>query len=135
MVNSRTKGASAERELFKLISEALGVEVKRNLVQTREGGYDTKVGGFALEVKRVEQPDFTSWWNQAVKQADLAKLMPMLAYRRSRQPWRVRVYATHYLLMYDVIRPTGAVLDMDLDEAIVIIKKSIEGEKDASKPE
>ena len=129
MVNSRSKGASAERELFKLISDALGIEVKRNLVQTREGGYDTRVGGFALEVKRVEQPDFTSWWNQAVKQASLAKLMPMLAYRRSRQPWRCRLYATHYLLMHDVIRPTGSVLDIDLEEAIVILKKGIEGEK------
>jgi len=129
MVNSRSKGASAERELFKLISDALGIEVKRNLVQTREGGYDTRVGGFALEVKRVEQPDFTSWWNQAVKQASLAKLMPMLAYRRSRQPWRCRLYATHYLLMHDVIRPTGSVLDIDLEEAIVILKKGIQGEK------
>jgi hypothetical protein len=47
MINSRTKGAAAEREIFKILSDCLGVKVERNLVQTREGGADTVVGDWA----------------------------------------------------------------------------------------
>jgi hypothetical protein len=54
MINSRTKGAVAEREIFNILSDCLGVKVERNLVQTREGGSDTVVGDWAIEVKRQE---------------------------------------------------------------------------------
>ena len=40
---SRNKGAGAEREFAALVSEALGVEVKRKLGQAREGGDDSCV--------------------------------------------------------------------------------------------
>jgi hypothetical protein len=125
MINSRTKGASAERELFKLISEATGVEVKRNLVQTREGGFDSSVGRFAIEVKRQENLDFTSWWEQAVKQAEAAKLMPMLAYRKSRYPWRVRVWSIDYIALHGGSGGGYTVVEVDLEEGISLIRKTL----------
>jgi Holliday junction resolvase len=125
MINSRTKGASAERELFKLISEATGVEVKRNLVQTREGGFDSSVGRFAIEVKRQENLDFTSWWEQAVKQAEAAKLMPMLAYRKSRYPWRVRVWSIDYVALHGGSGGGYTVVEVDLEEGISLIRKTL----------
>ena len=39
-VSERRKGADGERELAKLLYDRLGVELKRNLEQSRNGGYD-----------------------------------------------------------------------------------------------
>jgi hypothetical protein len=105
MTNSRAKGASAEREVFKLIGDVLGFKVERNLSQTRDGGYDSVVGDFALEVKRQEALSIKAWWEQATTQAgrcDPPK-MPMLIYRQSRQPWRVVVWNTDYFGVYGKI--------------------------------
>jgi len=50
--SQRTKGAVGEREVCHLIQDVLGVEAKRNLPQTREGGCDIAVGPYHVEVKR-----------------------------------------------------------------------------------
>ena len=85
---SRAKGASAERELFALLSDNLGVVVKRNLSQTRGGGADTlDIPGWAIVVKRVEQLNITAWWQQAQDQAGTTH-RPILFYRASRQTWK-----------------------------------------------
>lgn len=86
--SERTKGANAERELAKLLSAELGIDVFRNLNQTREGGYDLKGLNISLEVKRQEKEDLQGWWNQTVKQAKGSGKIPVLAYRRSHQKWR-----------------------------------------------
>lgn len=101
MINSRTKGASAEREVFKIISECLGIKVERNLVQTREGGSDTTVGDWAIEVKRQEVLNIQSWWRQAVEQAMRVNKNPMLIYRKSRMPWKVIVFVKDLLRTYE----------------------------------
>jgi len=86
--SQRTKGAAAERELAKLLSERLDVRVERNLEQTRSGGADLLgVGPFALEAKRHERLAINAWWAQACAQAGEA--LPALAYRQSRQPWTI----------------------------------------------
>jgi len=100
MINSRTKGASAEREVFKIISDCLGIKVERNLVQTREGGSDTTVGDWAIEVKRQETLSLTTWWSQAVEQAMRVNKKPMLIYRKSRMPWKVIVSAQDFIALY-----------------------------------
>ena len=85
---SREKGAKAERELASLLCEHLG-DVTRNLAQTRDGGHDLiGVGPFAVEVKRRERLDIAGWWRQACGQANESGLVPALAYRQSRKPWR-----------------------------------------------
>jgi Holliday junction resolvase len=100
MINSRTKGAAAEREIFKILSDCLGVKVERNLVQTREGGADTVVGDWAIEVKRQETLSVAVWWVQAVDQAKRVNKKPMLIYRKSRMPWRVIVTAQDFIALY-----------------------------------
>lgn len=50
--SQRTKGAVGEREVCHLIQDVLGVNAKRNLSQTREGGCDIAVGPYHIEVKR-----------------------------------------------------------------------------------
>ncbi len=85
----RSKGATGERELCRLLSEHLDTVIVRNLEQSRSGGHDlTGVGGFALEVKRQEQLSIGAWWQQALEQAERAGLKPALAYRQSRKPWK-----------------------------------------------
>jgi hypothetical protein len=88
----RRKGATAERELFALLSKELGTCVRRNVDQARNGGADCiEVPGWAIECKRVESGFQAAWWEQALRQADAADDCPALAYRASRQPWRVRL--------------------------------------------
>lgn len=88
-VSERNKGKSGERELGRLLGERLGYDVTRNLDQSRDGGCDLiGVGAFALEVKRQEKLALVSWWAQACEQAARAGLIPCLAYRQSRRPWR-----------------------------------------------
>lgn len=48
----RTKGATGEREVCELIFQNLGIQVHRNLSQTRDGGADIKLNPYSLEVKR-----------------------------------------------------------------------------------
>lgn len=87
---SRTKGSRGEREFLSLLGEELGELLTRNLSQTREGGADCIcVKGWAIEVKRHESLSRPAWWRQAVEQAARLGVQPMLAYRRSREPWRV----------------------------------------------
>ena len=93
-MNSRRTGADGERELARVLREALGIEVSRNLQQTRDGGHDMEVCGFGVEVKRaakVTEAKVAAWWQQATRQATRAGLTPALAYRQDRQPWSVRV--------------------------------------------
>lgn len=105
MTDSRNKGASAERELAALIHERLGVRLKRNLEQSRNGGHDliapdiaapaaATLESFAIECKRYRATSaalVAKWWLQATQQAQKAGKVPVLAYRADWQPWRVVV--------------------------------------------
>jgi Holliday junction resolvase len=105
-INSRQKGAGAEREFAGLIHDWSGVRLIRNLEQTRSGGHDLivhpdEVGSvadafrqLAIECKRYQtatDAQIQKWWAQAVTQADDAGLKPVLAYRANRSTWRVVV--------------------------------------------
>lgn len=87
----RTKGAAGEREFCKIFSEMIGVELARNLMQTRnggEGGDTTPLGPWAIEIKRAATPRIKDWWKQAVEQATNERI-PVLAYRIDRHDWRI----------------------------------------------
>ena len=106
----RSKGSRGERELAKILAEALGVEVRRNLLQFRESGHDLDGLPVALEVKRCETLNLPEWWRQAVRQGKAAGLPPVLAYRQSRRPWR-------FVLPLDMINPGlpgGLTVEVDL---------------------
>ncbi len=105
-INSRAKGASAEREFAGLVQDWASVKLIRNLEQTRSGGHDLivhpdEIGSvadafrrLAIECKRYQtatDAQIQKWWAQAVKQASEAGLTPILAYRANRSSWRVVV--------------------------------------------
>ncbi len=102
MVNGRQKGQRGEREfiakLQEVVDKVLGddsFELHRNLDQTRAGGADVEGATpeydlCAFEVKRQEKLSINRWWEQATRQARESKRpCPVLAFKQSRQPWRV----------------------------------------------
>ena len=106
MTNGRRKGADGEREFSTALADVLGVRLVRRLDQCRGGGHDLEpdpndesaaarhLRRYAVEVKRhrtAPTAAVAAWWAQAVRQADAARLAPLLAYRADRQPWHVVV--------------------------------------------
>ncbi len=90
--SQREKGRKGEIELCKLLSDELGVTVKRNVDQARGGGSDClELRGFAIECKRQERLSRPSWWAQAVEQGHKAQAEPIVFYRRSREPWQALI--------------------------------------------
>lgn len=67
----REKGASFERAVALALSGALGRDVKRNLSQSRDGGYDILAEPFVVECKRRKSMKTLYGW---MKQADSASL-------------------------------------------------------------
>lgn len=103
-INSRQKGAGAEREFSGLVYDWAGIRLMRNLEQSRSGGHDLIVHPdesgpvadsfrkLAIECKRYQtatDAQIQKWWDQAVTQTEQSGLMPILAYRANRSPWRV----------------------------------------------
>ena len=96
---ARNKGARGEREAIALLAGWLTEvvpdrcpELKRNLMQSREGGHDlVGLDWLAVEVKRHETLSVGSWWKQTVAQADRLGAVPFLMYRQNRTPWRFRI--------------------------------------------
>ena len=87
---SRNKGATGERELAALLTDALGFVVQRKLGQARDGGDDIQVGKYRIEVKRREALRLDDWSKQVEDAANPGDV-PVVAYRRNGQPWRVVV--------------------------------------------
>lgn len=98
---SRNKGQRGEREVAALLQPVVdkvykahgmeAVKMKRNLMQTQDGGYDlVGVDWLALEVKFQETFNITGWWKQTLEQTKPDQVS-VLIYRRSRIPWRVRM--------------------------------------------
>lgn len=106
----RTKGATAERVVARLIREWLGLDVRRNWqAQSATGGPDlTGIPGWALEIKRAREYR-GDWWGQALAQAERAGAIPALVYlldhSRRGQPaldrWRV-ILPLPAIARYDV---------------------------------
>lgn len=96
-INSRAKGANGEREFCKWLAKNFNVELpERNLEQVRHGGADIiDIEPFFFEVKRVENIDLYSWWNQvrlSVKSSPFEKI-PVVAFRQNRSPWEFLISA------------------------------------------
>ena len=112
-INSRAKGAAAERQFCKDLAEHLGdamtEPLKRNLEQTRKGGHDiVGLDGYAIEIKRyrvIKEGDIARFWAQAVDQAKRVSSTPVLAYREDFCSWRVRI-------------PWGFMMDEEWDEDV-----------------
>ena len=113
---SRNKGQRGEREVIKLLQpvvdrsfERFGMVppcLQRNLLQAHTGGHDVfGLDWLALEVKYHETVNLSPWWAQTLRQCGHGQT-PVLIWRKSRVPWRVR--------MYGHVDQVKAVVDLDL---------------------
>ena len=117
----RRKGASAERELFALLSDLLGCVVRRNIGQARAGGADgLDVPGWAIECKRCERLELVAWWAQATRQAEAAGRKPALFYRQSRRPWQAVLDAAE--LAPAVFAPGRETVTLRLEAAAQVMR-------------
>ena len=120
---SRDKGQRGEREVCKLLSEALNLSVTRELGASRDGGCDIKIKmgdlTYVIEVKlyrKVTQALVDTWWGQAKSQAnalhdELINATPVLIYRQSHwKYWECRIPLHHLvwqLKCSNVLRPAN----------------------------
>lgn len=102
--SSRDKGQRGEREVIAILQTIVNdvcgdkaATLCRNLVQTRDGGHDILgLSDLKIEVKYQETLHLDEWWSQARSQCHWATDIPILIYRRSRVPWRVRMVTRAY---------------------------------------
>lgn len=89
-INSRQKGAAAERELANLLKEKGYVTARRG--QQFHGGGDSPdvvgLDGFHIEAKRVEAGNLYNWLKQSVRDAKAGNV-PIVIHRKSKEPWVV----------------------------------------------
>ena len=124
MVNNRTRGHSGEREAVNLIKDNLGIDCSRNLDQTRDGGCDIILPGWAVEVKRcrkVTEPLKRSWWAQAHRQAEAMQLEPVVLFRADRAPWKALVALPEYFDRDD----QRSVVEMDIELWFAMARESL----------
>ena len=124
----RTKGATGERELAKILRDELGAEITRNLVQSREGGADLLgVPGWAIECKRAADKSLNKWWLQACQQADRAGMKPALIYRIDRCDWRVIVAMRHLFPSFEC-QPIGITwtVEMSLPAWCAVVREEMD---------
>jgi hypothetical protein len=78
----RNKGAGYEREVCEVFSAALGITVKRNIGQSRDGGNDINVGPLVVECKRRKTlGTVESWLLQAAAACDTSAHIPIVVGR------------------------------------------------------
>jgi hypothetical protein len=94
--SQRRKGAAAEREVATILTDSLGIAVKRQLGQARDGGDDIRVGRWRLEVKRRETLAMDAWSAQVEACAEAGE-RPAVIYRRSGQPWRISMLLADFI--------------------------------------
>ena len=87
--SQRTKGAAGEREVCHLIRDVLGVDAKRNLSQTREGGCDIAVGKYHIEVKRRARIGSIYDWMEQAEASCLDTEKPVVFCRADGKKWLV----------------------------------------------
>ena len=93
-LNPKVKGAKGELEFIGRYQPFFpNTTLKRNLLQTREGGADITGGEpWVIEVKRCQQIENNKWWKQ-VKAAinDPTSEIPVVAFRQNHGQWRFQV--------------------------------------------
>jgi len=93
---SRRKGAGYEREIVKIIRESLGIEVKRNLDQVRDGGGDIVLGKYLIECKRRKSIAVYEWLDQCIA-ACMNKFKPLVVVRGDNRENLVILRLTDFL--------------------------------------
>jgi hypothetical protein len=139
MTNGIQKGKAGERELLNLLQGAINEVYLRRGYQPPElkrSGYTQSDGGgcdvmgldwLAIEVKRCERLELADWWIQAKKQAKHGQI-PVLIYRQSRKPWRVRMCG---LLQVCNARALRMLADINISTFLAWLKMRCEADLDA----
>lgn len=125
--------------MFGLLSDLLGTVVRRNVDQARNGGADgIDIPGWAIEVKRQECGFQNAWWEQACEQGAKHNAWPVLAYRASRQPWRVRIllcsawFSFADSVLFVIPTYSSAWCEVDLPTFAMIVRESLPKEPKAA---
>lgn len=85
----RRKGAAAERELAALLTDSLGVQVRRKLGAARDGGDDIQVARYRIEAKNHARLALPEWLRQAEASCTEPGDVPIVAFRRPGGRWYV----------------------------------------------
>ena len=96
-INSRTKGASYERDIVKILNEFFlqnnfNLTCKRNLDQYQTKNLsDINIPFHSIECKHYKQGNWlkTEWWNQVCFTADEEGTIPVLIFKFNRVEWEV----------------------------------------------
>ena len=87
---AKNKGRAGEQEVAKILRERGYASARRTQQFSGKGGTADVEGidGFHIEVKRQEKLRIEEWCEQAYSDA-VDPEIPIVVFRRSRQPWRV----------------------------------------------
>ena len=108
-MNSKQKGKRGELEAARLL-RSLGFPARRTAQYCGyTGDADDLIGvdGLHLEVKRCENIRMTEWLEQA-KHDSLEGDVPVVMFRRSREPWYVCLPAEEFFRMYKKLEGNDA---------------------------
>jgi len=84
--------------LADILTRAFGREVRRKLGQARDGGDDLQVDHFRIEAKRRETIAIVKWCEQVEATAETGEI-PVVMFRRNREPWRVCLLLDDFIPM------------------------------------
>ena len=100
-INSRQKGARAERELASIL-RAYGYEARRSVQycgKTGEAADIVGLPGIHIECKRVERLNINEAMAQAIRDARPGEV-PAVFSRRNSMPWLVTISLEDFMTMY-----------------------------------
>lgn len=104
-INSRAKGASAEREICKILRDH-GFEARRS---QQYAGYNgdadiiTNIPGYHWEVKRVENLNIDKAMDQSVRDAKEGET-PIVAHRKNGKEWKVTLHLEDFLKLLKEVK-------------------------------
>lgn len=97
---SRNKGANAERELAKILSELTGMEIRRGQVFNHEPDL-VGLDGIHVEAKRQDRLNVHAAFEQSKEAAAKHRDgFPTVMYRRDRDTWKVVMDLKDWVALY-----------------------------------
>ena len=100
-INSRQKGAVAEREIANILKE-YGYETRRGQQFSGKNGDADVVGlpDIHLEIKRVEKLNLENAMEQSKRDAREGEI-PVVMHRKNRKPWLVTMELDKWMELYE----------------------------------
>ena len=86
---NRQKGAAGEREIAAILTEELGIPVKRILGQARDSGSDISTPPYRWEIKRRKAGNIAYQWMEQATVSLLPGERPIVAFRSDGKKWMV----------------------------------------------